>query len=71
MPLSDTAVRNAKPGASARKMNDAGGEVQDAADAWLTDYNECRPHGSLGNRPPALFRPRVFNQEVSTSEPST
>ncbi|MHB0922126.1 MAG: IS3 family transposase [Thiomonas delicata] len=46
-------------------------EVQDAADAWLTDYNEYRPHDSLGNMPPALFRPRVFNQEVSTSELST
>ena len=46
-------------------------EVQDAADAWLTDYNEYRPHDSLGNIPPALFRPRVFNQEVSNSELST
>ena len=46
-------------------------EVQDAADAWLTDYNEYRPHDSLGNMPPALFRPRVFNQEVSNSELST
>jgi Transposase and inactivated derivatives len=43
-------------------------EAQDAADAWLTDYNEYRPHNSLGNMPPALFRPRVFNQEVSNSE---
>ena len=46
-------------------------EVQDAADAWLTDYNEYRPHDSLGNMPPAVFRPRVFNQEVSTSELSS
>ena len=30
-------------------------EVQDAADAWLTDYNEYRPHDSLGNMPPALW----------------
>jgi putative transposase len=46
-------------------------EVQIAADDWLTDYNERRPHDSLGNVPPTVFRPRVFNQEVSTSELST
>ena len=43
-------------------------EVQTAADAWLTDYNEYRPHDSLGNLPPVVFRPRVFNQEVSSFE---
>lgn len=42
-------------------------EVQDAADDWLSDYNEYRPHESLGDVPPAVFKPRVFNQEVSTS----
>jgi putative transposase len=46
-------------------------EAQQAADDWLTDYNEFRPHESLGNVPPAVFKPRVFNQEVSTSELST
>ena len=46
-------------------------EVQGAADDWLTDYNEFRPHESLGNVPPAVFKPRVFNQEVSTSDLST
>jgi putative transposase len=46
-------------------------EVQTAADDWLTDYNECRPHDSLGSVPPAVFRPRVFNQEVSSSGLST
>lgn len=46
-------------------------EVQTAADDWLTDYNECRPHDSLGSVPPVVFRTRVFNQEVSTSELST
>ena len=46
-------------------------EVQTAADEWLIDYNECRPHDSLGSVPPVVFRPRVFNQEVSTSELST
>ena len=41
------------------------------ADDWLTDYNEFRPHESLGNVPPAVFKPRVFNAKVSTSELST
>jgi putative transposase len=46
-------------------------EAQAAADEWMVDYNECRPHESLGNVPPVVFRPRVFNAEVSTSELST
>ncbi len=46
-------------------------EVQDAADDWLSDYNEYRPHESLGDVPPVVFKPRVFNQEVSTSGLST
>jgi len=46
-------------------------EVQTAADDWLVDYNEFRPHDSLGSVPPAVFKPRVFNQEVSSSELST
>ena len=44
---------------------------QEVPDAWLTDYNEYRSHDSLGNMPPGLFRPRVFNQEVSHSDLST
>jgi len=43
-------------------------EVQNAADDWLADYNEFRPHDSLGKVPPVAFKPRVFNQEVSTSK---
>ena len=43
-------------------------EVQSAADDWLTDYNEFRPHESLGNVPQVVFKPRVSNAEVSTSE---
>lgn len=46
-------------------------EVQAAADDWLIEYNEYRPHDSLGSVPPAVFKPRVFNKEVSTSELST
>ena len=39
-------------------------EAQDASDHWLTDYNEFRPHESLGNMPPAMFKPRVFQPET-------
>lgn len=46
-------------------------EAQQAADVWVTDYNEYRPHESLGDLPPAAFKPRVFNAKVSTSELST
>lgn len=41
-------------------------DVQTIADDWLADYNEYRPHESLGNVPPAQFMPRVFKPEVST-----
>ena len=46
-------------------------EVQAAADVWLMDYNEYRPHESLGNVPPATFLPRVFNEDVSSFDLST
>lgn len=46
-------------------------EVQAAADDWLMDYNEYRPHESLGDVPPAAFRPRGFRQDVSSFELST
>lgn len=50
---------------------DAISEVQQAADDWLIDYNEYRPHESLGDVPPEVFKPRVFNAVVSTSDLST
>lgn len=46
-------------------------EVQSAADGRLTDYNEFGPHASLGNVPPAVFKPRVPNAEVFASDLST
>ena len=33
-------------------------EVQEITDPWLIDYNEDRPHDSLGRVPPATFKPR-------------
>lgn len=47
------------------------GDVQRIADEWLTDYNEYRPHESLGDIPPAQFMPRSFKPEVSDFELST
>jgi putative transposase len=41
-------------------------EAQEAAESWLTDYNEYRPHESLGDMPPVMFKPRVFQPEIST-----
>ena len=41
-------------------------QVQAQADAWLTDYNEQRPHESLGNVPPVVYMPRTFPAGVST-----
>lgn len=46
-------------------------EVQRAADNWLIDYNECRPHESLGDMPPAAYLPRFVEPKVSSSELST
>jgi hypothetical protein len=42
-------------------------EVQSAAGAWLSDYNESRPDESLGHVPPIALEPRQFNAKVSTS----
>jgi transposase InsO family protein len=36
-------------------------EVQSAVDEWLSDYNEARPHESLGHVPPTEFKPRHLN----------
>ena len=43
-------------------------EVQTAADDRLMDYNEYRSHESLGDVPPTVYLPRVFNQDVSSSD---
>ena len=46
-------------------------QVQMAADIWLMDYNEYRPHESLGDVPQAAYMPRVFKQDVSSFNLST
>lgn len=45
-------------------------EVRELSAAWLISYNEERPHASLGNIPPAVFR-RQISGEMSTYELST
>ena len=42
-------------------------EAQEAADAWVTDYNEYRCHDSLGRVPPTQFLPRASKLETSIS----
>jgi len=46
-------------------------EAQAAADDWLIDYNEYRPHESLGDVRPLAFMPRIFKPVVSSFELST
>jgi putative transposase len=33
-------------------------QVREISEAWLREYNEERPHESLGNVPPLMFMPR-------------
>lgn len=34
-------------------------QVQAITEQWLVDYNEYRPHESLGDLPPVQFMPRI------------
>jgi len=45
-------------------------QVQQISDDWLIDYNQERPHDSLGSVPPATFMPRNY-RGLSTNEWST
>ena len=31
-------------------------EVREISEAWVRDYNECRPHDALGGLPPKTYR---------------
>jgi putative transposase len=42
-------------------------ELRDAADAWLTDYNEVRPHSSLGYLTPKEFVERLTTESILQS----
>ena len=41
-------------------------EVRDITESWLRQYNEERPHESLGNLPPAEFLMKYSPKENST-----
>lgn len=47
---------------------DSVAEAQDLSDEWLVDYNENRPHDSLGGIPPTMFLPRPKAPVLSTFE---
>jgi len=46
-------------------------EAQEAADVWVTDYNEFRPHESLGDKTSMEFRPRMLKSGISSFGSST
>ena len=46
-------------------------QAQEAADDWVQDYNEFRPHESLGDVAPMEFMHRKFVKEISSFELST
>lgn len=43
-------------------------QVRQITRQWITEYNEERPHDSLGRIPPAMFRRRVEKAENSSLE---
>ncbi len=44
------------------------GQVREITRHWMTEYNEERPHDSLGRIPPAMFRRQVERAGNSTLE---
>ena len=46
-------------------------QVREITEQWLHTYNEIRPHDALGRIPPAVYRRRIEQAEISTLERST
>ncbi len=46
-------------------------QVQEITEQWLYEYNENRPHESLGNIPPTQFMPRLTTAPILYNELST
>jgi putative transposase len=44
------------------------GQVREITESWLREYNEERPHDSLGRVPPLMFMPRPATLRESTSQ---
>lgn len=42
-------------------------QVRDMAWVWMNDYNEERPHDSLGDLPPAVYRQKLENSSFELS----
>jgi putative transposase len=42
-------------------------QVRDMAWVWMLDYNDERPHESLGDLPPAVYRAKVENSNLELS----
>lgn len=42
-------------------------QVRDMAWVWMIDYNEERPHDSLGDLPPAVYRQKLENSNLKLS----
>ena len=42
-------------------------EVREITDNWIIEYNEIRPHESLGNLTPEEYRKANQSEENSTS----
>lgn len=43
-------------------------QVRDMAWVWMMDYNEERPHESLGKLPPAVYRQKLENSSLEVSQ---
>ena len=46
-------------------------EAQEAVEVWMMDYNEFRPHDSLGDKTPMEFMPPTFKIGIYSFELST
>ena len=46
-------------------------QVQQITDDWLIEYNELRPHDSLGRVPPLTYMPRELPAGESNFKVST
>jgi putative transposase len=46
-------------------------EVREAVHQWMIDYNEERPHKSLRNLPPTLYRQQLTKTETKPARSST
>ena len=44
-------------------------DAREKIESWRRDYNEQRPHSSLGNVPPAQFAARRPSAAVATLQP--